>query len=204
MADVLISKLSTAIRDLESLLTGLDVLSCTDDELELLDALGTRLVDAATTVRKKTGSFRSFREEQAWKSTEELRSHGKSTIAALIKDGVLKRPTVFGRTVVTIFSGPKDAVLDSVETKARKAATRQRCEIIRKLDPDGVVAWAAAYPPTSWAVGVMGKDAFDCLVDDIEPESVQRWPPAVHEALHKLRDDTVLRSSVEYGRFMSG
>ncbi|KAI3326641.1 hypothetical protein HD806DRAFT_412424 [Xylariaceae sp. AK1471] len=203
MAGIVIVQLSTLIGDLNGWITGLNDLSCTNDELTQLDALAGRLADVAAVIQKKTGSFKSSREEQAWKASEAQRSHATSTITDLISNGKLNRPAVFGRNIITIFTGPKDSVLDSEEMKSRKAATRVRCDRIRKLSADGIVAWAASYRPTAWAAGTMGKDIFDCLIDDIEPKLAQSWPLVVHQILEKLRNDESLQQSVEYGQFIT-
>jgi len=114
----------------------------------------------------------------------------------LIDDGKLERLVVFRRNIIMIYAGPKDSEFDSDDVRSRKATTRLRCERIQKLSPDGVVVWAASYTPTSWAAGCMGKDIFDCLVDDIEPESAKSWPPVIQETLQKLQTDESLQNSL--------
>ena len=203
-AAIIIAQLSSLVRDLEAWIAGLNDIPCTNDELSVLDVLGAKLADAATTVQKKTGSFTPSREEQAWKASEKLRSQAQSTIASLIDDGKLERPAVFRRNIVLIFAGPKDSDFDTDDVRSRKVATRLRCERIRKLSPDGVVAWAASYTPTSWAAGSMGKDIFECLIDDIEPEPAQSWPPVIQGTLRKLRSDEALQNSLEYSEFING
>jgi hypothetical protein len=204
-AAIAITQLSNLVRDLDYWIPGLNDVTCTKEELSALDVLGAKLADAATIVQKKTGSFRLPLEEQAWRASEKLRSQAQSTIISLTKSVKLERPVVFRRNIAMIFTGPKDSEFDSNDVKSRKAVTRQRCERIRKLNPDGVVAWAASYTPTSWAAGCMGKDIFDCLIDDIEPDSAQSWPPVIQETVQKLRtEEETLQSSVEYGEFIHG
>ena len=203
-AEIAIAQLSSLVRDLEALIAGLNDVPCTKDELSALDVLGAKLADASTTVQKKTGSFRLSREEQAWRASAKLRSQAQSTIASLIDDGKLERPAVFRRNIVLVFAGPKDSDFDSDDVRSRKAVTRLRCERIRELSPDGVVAWAASYTPTSWAAGCMAKDIFECLIDDIEPEWAQSWPPVIQETVQKLRTDEALQNSLEYGEFING
>jgi hypothetical protein len=56
-----------------------------------------------------------------------------------------------------------------------------------------------------WATGIMGKDIFECLIDDIEPDSALSWPTVIQETIQKLRtDEETLQSSVEYGEFIQG
>jgi hypothetical protein len=51
----------------------------------------------------------------------------------------------------------------------------------------------------------MGKDIFDCLIDDIEPDSVLSWPAVIQEIVQKLQhEDETLQSSVKYGEFIHG
>jgi hypothetical protein len=104
--------------------------------------------------------------------------------------------------MIMIFTGPKSSTFDSSEVKSRKAATRLRCEDIRKLGPDGIVAWAVSYTPTSWAAGFMGKDIFDCLIDNIDQETAQNWPLEILETVQKLREDDALQNSPEYDEFI--
>ena len=86
-AAIIIAQLSSLVRDLEAWIAGLNDIPCTNDELSVLDVLGAKLADAATTVQKKTGSFTPSREEQAWKASEKLRSQAQSTIASITDMG---------------------------------------------------------------------------------------------------------------------
>src|SRR5262245_43700997 len=117
MATAAILELSNLIQGMEDWLVLLDGLSCTEDQLNQLDGLGTRLADATTTVRKKSGTYRSPNEDRAWESTKALRSQAKLAITALIEGGKLKSLVLFGKSIVTIFTGPKDEVLDSKYAK---------------------------------------------------------------------------------------
>ncbi|ELR07345.1 hypothetical protein VC83_06151 [Pseudogymnoascus destructans] len=199
---IAIAQLSSLVRDLESWIAGLNDIPFAKDDLRALDVLGMKLSDAAATVQTKTGSFRPSREDEAWKASRKLRSQAQSTIAHLIDHGKLERPAVFRRNIVLIFTGPKVSEFDSDEVRSRKAATRLRCERLKTLSPDGVVAWAASYTPTSWAAGLMGKDIFECLIDSIELGSTQNWPPVIRDTLQKLRTDEALQNSLQYSEFM--
>ena len=199
-----IEQLSSMLRDVEVLITDFSGLSFTNDELQTLDVLGGRFSDAATAIERKTGTFRPSREEQAWKASETIRTQSQATIAAVLDDGKLKSETVFRRNVVLIFGGPKHSGFDSKEVRSRKTVTQRRCERIRKLSPDGIVAWAISYTPTSWAAGSMGNDVFDCLIDDIEPNDIQAWPTAIRETLQRLRAHEDLQGSSEYVQIVNG
>ena len=51
----------------------------------------------------------------------------------------------------------------------------------------------------------MSSDVFTCLLDDIEPEMVQTWPPVIRETLHMLmEDEESLKTSPEYQEFLKG
>lgn len=197
-ATIAIAQLSDLVRDLEASIAGLGDVLCTKDELGALDVLAARLADTSRTVQRKTGS------EQAWTASAKLRSQAQATIASLIHDGKLERPAVFRRNILLVFAGPKGSSFDSDDVRARKAATRPRCERILKLSPDGLVAWAASYTPTSWAAGCMAKDIFECLVEDNEFKSAQNWPTVIQQTVQKLQTDESLQNSVGYGEFMSG
>lgn len=204
-AAVTIRQLSDLVQDLENWIAGLNDEPCTEDELSMLDILGAKLTNAATIVQKKTGSFRPPLEEHAWKASAELRSQAQSTVSSLISQGKLERPVAFRRNMAIIFKGPKDSEFDSSDVKSRKAITRQRCEIIRNLSPDGIVTWAASFTPSTWSGGYLGKDIFEYLVDEIEPDSAPTWPAAIRTTVQKLQDeDEKLQSSVEYGKFVQG
>ena len=107
MAAMMMRQLGTMVQDIESRIAGLSDVSFTTDELNELDALGGRLAAAAVTVQTKTGSFRPSHAEKAWKASEKLRSQAVSSTAALIRDGKLNRAAVFGRNIITIFTGPR-------------------------------------------------------------------------------------------------
>ena len=51
----------------------------------------------------------------------------------------------------------------------------------------------------------MSSDVFTCLLDDIEPELVQTWPPVIRDTLHMLmEDEESLKKSPEYQEFLKG
>lgn len=175
---------------MEAWIAGLNDVPRTNDELSEMDALGKKFTIAATTIQARIAS-------------EKLMSSAQSDVAMLIKDAKLKRPAVFRKNIVAIYTGPRDSACDSDDVKSKKAVTRLRCERIKKLSPDGVVAWAASYSATSWAGGYMAKDIFDCLINDIEPDWAQNWPPVIQETLQKLWTDEALKNSPEYSKLVN-
>jgi len=51
----------------------------------------------------------------------------------------------------------------------------------------------------------MALDVFNCLIDSIEPELVQTWPPVIQDTLHKLKEDEPsLQKSPAYSKFLKG
>lgn len=177
----------------------------TDEQWDTLTELSLKLSGAAKKVEEEIRMLKESRSERAWKESEEHRLNAQSSRGDLFAKGRLKNSHIFRRNIITIFEGPKDSRFDSEDLKIRKESTRKRCELIRGLSPDGVISWAVTFAPTLWAGGSMASDVFTCLLDDIEPELVQTWPPIVRETLHLLREDEEsLKRSPEYGEFLKG
>ncbi|EJP60765.1 uncharacterized protein BBA_10285 [Beauveria bassiana ARSEF 2860] len=167
-----------------------------------LTVLGTRVANVGTAIQKKAGSYRPPCRPEVWEASKNLRTQTQSAIEALIRDQALKQSSGFRRNIVLIFAGPRFSNFDSAQMKARKMATRIRCERLRQLEPDQLVVWALSYKSTSWAVGSMGTEMFDCLTEAVH-FNAPRWPTAVGEVLYKLQE-TELRQSVEYSEFLRG
>ncbi|KAF2448820.1 hypothetical protein P171DRAFT_353705 [Karstenula rhodostoma CBS 690.94] len=176
-----------------------------DGQWDTLIDLSSSLSHATKKVEDEIRMLKESRSERAWEESKEHRSNAQSSRGDLFAKGRLKNPHIFRRNIVTIFGGPKDSKFDSEDMKIRKESTRHRCELIRGLSADGVISWAIAYPPTLWAAGSMALDVFTCLLDDIEPELEQAWPPMVRETLHLLKaDEGFLESSHVYEEFLEG
>lgn len=177
----------------------------TNEQWNTLSVLSSKLSEAAKVVQNEIQALKESRTDRAWKESEEHRSKAQSSRGDLFAKGRLKHASVFRRSIVTIFEGPKDSKFDSEDVRFRKESTRKRCELIRGLSPDGVVSWAVAYAPTLWAGGSMAEDIFTCLLDDIEPEVVQLWPSVIRDTLHMLmEEEEFLQKSPEYGEFLKG
>lgn len=177
----------------------------TDNQWDTLIELSFKLTEATKEVHNEVQIQRESRSERAWKESEQHRLKAQSCNGQLFTTGRLKQPVIFRRNIVTIFEGPKDSQFDSEDTKLRKISTRERCKSIRDLTPDGVLSWAIAFPPTVWAGGSMASDVFACLLDSIEPDVVQTWPPLIRETLQKLmEDEEALKRSIEYQEFLKG
>jgi hypothetical protein len=102
------------------------------------------------------------------------------------------------------FEGPKDSRIDSETTKGRKKLTRERCERICNLSPDGLISWAVAFAPSLWTANLMSNNTFDCVEEQIEPQSPMTWPPEVYDILRTLGDEEPLQGSQKYHEFLKG
>lgn len=176
-----------------------------DDQWEVLADLSAELSRAAKDIEDKVRLLRETRSERAWKESEEHRSNAESLRGHLFAKGQIKNPQIFRRNMTIIFQGPKKSSFDTDELKVKKESTRKRCELIRDLSADGVISWALAFPPSTWSGGTMAWDVFTCLLDDVEPELVQRWPPTIRETLQLLRqDEEALQGCAKYDSFLKG
>jgi hypothetical protein len=202
---VLLSQLRGLLVKLEQLQPRFRKVYPNDAQWDILTDLGLGISHAAKNVENEIRTLKESRSERAWEESKEFRSNAQSSRGDLFAKGRLKNSHIFRRNIITIFGGPKDSKFDSDDMKTRKESTRERCEFIRGLSADGVISWAIAYPPTLWAAGSMASDVFTCLLDDIEPELVQTWPPTVRETLHLLKaDEGSLNSSLVYDEFLQG
>ncbi|ETN44444.1 uncharacterized protein HMPREF1541_10625 [Cyphellophora europaea CBS 101466] len=201
--DTPVEQLSKLVGHLDPLISGLNTPAITKDELPILNSLALRLGNAALTLQKTTGYFTPFREDPAQTRSSALMNEAQRTIANLVDSGTLENPSAFRRSILLIFQGPKSDNFNSKDVKSRKAITERRCAEIRKLSPDGIVAWAVAFNTSSWIGGTMGQNIFDYLIDDIEPNNALPWPSQISETLGKLQSHEDLQKSVEYGQFLN-
>jgi hypothetical protein len=172
-----------------------------------LASLGPSLLQYASRLHDEIETLRESRFVRILEVEENkvLILRGSSARAEVSKAG-LKHAAKFRRNITTIFKGPPvDTVFDSIQAKARKKSTRERCKAIQSLSPDGVVSWSVAYPPSQWAAGEMADDVFECLIDSIEPDGTVTvtWPSEVLNTLELLRQhDRDLQTSGEYEDFL--
>lgn len=82
--------------------------------------------------------------------------------------------------------------------------TQERCERIRTLSPDRMIAWAVALKPTSWTANLMSKDTFDYIIEHMELEGIQAWPSQIYEILSGLATEEPLKGCQAYHTFLSG
>merc|ERR1711977_392590 len=114
----------------------------------------------------------------------------------------LKNRGVFARNMKLFFGGPQDSAIDSDTIKARKRLTRERCDRICKLNPDGLISWAVAFAPSLWTANLMSSKTFDCVEEQIEPQDPVVWPSEIYDVLSALGDEDPLRGSHKYQEFL--
>jgi hypothetical protein len=204
-AAAVVSQLRGLLEKSNSLIPKLGKIYPNDEQWETLDDISEELAATAASIGNRIRDLKESRAERAWKESEDLRSHALGCKGDLLANGRLKQSPVFRRNIITIFEGPKDSKFDSEDIKLRKAATRQRCEQIRRLSPSGVISWAISFAPSLWAAGSMGMDMFTCLLDDVEPDRCPPWPSIVRETLYMLlEDEELLQKSLDYQNFLRG
>ena len=131
----IIEQLTNIVQQVDTLILSLSNIPLLNNNSHELDRIAGRLHDAATTIEKRTGSFRHSREDAAWEATETLRKNSQSIIEKLHVDGKLKNKATLSRNLVLIFCGPRHLALDSKTTKTKKKATQYRCGKLREAEP---------------------------------------------------------------------
>jgi hypothetical protein len=194
-------KLDSITQEIDTWITEVNTLSCTDDR-HTLSLLAAKFGDIATAIEKKLGTFRPIPEGQAWKASEHFRTKAQSAKIALLNADTFNG-LIFKRNIIQVFSDVEISDSDAKRLKFKKLTMRKRCETIRNLDPDAIVAWAISYPPTSWNDN-MTNNVFDCLVEDIKANGAVPWPSLISAALHKFREEGSIKLLSEYNDFLSG
>lgn len=200
-----LSQLKGLVQKTELLKAKLHKVYPTDQQWNEICSLSEQLASEATETSRQIQTLKESRTKRAWEESARYRSDAQASQGELLAHGRLKNSAVFRRNMITIFEGPKDSKFDSEDVKQRKIATRQRCELIKSLSPDGVVSWSIAFAPSLWAVGSMSSDVFDCLLQDIEPDLAQTWPPVILNTLKMLlEDEASLQECSGYKDFLNG
>lgn len=205
--------ISTAVCQLQSLVSKAELLAknirgikpCqTREQYEELDALKTRLQEVTAEV---TGAVEILEHDTA----ERVRAEGKKFLdqvetarTYMFQNHRLKSISAFRKSVSLIFEGPKDSAIDTGSVKYRNKQTRQRCELIRGLNCDGVISWAAGLAPSVWTGGNMHNHIFNHVIEGIEPEARCSWPTKVQDVLRIFGNEEPLSRCEEYQKFLSG
>ena len=203
-AAVAVSHIQVSIEKVGRLVKQMTAVHPTNTQFQALETLGSRLSEVAAEFSHVINNLRDTHEKQIRQESAEYLSYAKSINKYLEASGQLKNPVTFRRNIVLIFQGPRISTFDSDEGRSRKASTRKRCEQIRALSPDHVIIWASTFAPNVWGQGSMGKEVFDHLLKNFEPESVQAWPAGVSDMLRGLATEEPLQGSHEYREFLKG
>lgn len=201
-----ISQLDAFIKKLESLVQSLQGSSFhpSKDQYQILRSLSLRLTAAATNLPIQIEELKNRRTEPSSKEGKNFIVQAESDRRDLITTTQLKNRGIFAKNITLFFEGQRDSVVDSNATKARKQVTRERCERICSLSPDGVISWAVAFMATMWTANLMSKDTFDYVYEHIEPDDCQAWPPQIYHILSGLGAEEPLRGCRKYHEFLKG
>jgi hypothetical protein len=200
-----ISRLESLAKKVESLTQSLQCATIrpSEDQYRSLGALSARLAKAAAIAPLEIEALKK-RHAASFEEGRQLISQAQSDREGVTKSGQLRNRSVFARNIVLFFDGPKDSNIDSQTTKERKQLTRERCQRICTLSPDGLLSWAVSFVPTTWTANLMSKDLFSYVLDHIEPDDAQVWPLEIHNILDDLGTEEPLQGSYNYQEFLKG
>jgi hypothetical protein len=175
-----------------------------DDQYQALGALSLRLSAAAAELPAEIAALKERRKGPSSAQGEQFVAQAELSYRDLITATKLKKPKIFVKSIILFFKGQSDSFVDTSVIKKRKQVTRDRCERIRSLSPDGIISWAVAFTNTTWEANSMSKDIFEYVSDHIEPDDCRVWPPEVYRILSGLAAEEPLKDSQEYSVFLEG
>jgi hypothetical protein len=196
--DALAKKVESFIQSLQSA-----EIHPSKDQYTTFKTWSLRLSNAAAAVPVGIEALKKRQTESCEEGTK-LISQALSDRNALTTTTHLKNRGVFARNIRLFFGGPQDSAIDSDTVKERKKLTRERCERICCLSPDGLIFWAVAFAPSLWTANLMSNNTFDSVEAQIEPQGPVQWPPEVHHILSTLGGEEPLRGSQKYHDFLTG
>jgi hypothetical protein len=201
-----ILQLATTVTKLESLVQSIQCSSFhpSKEQYQTLTDLSLRITECGANLPIQVIALKNRRAEPSFEEGRKLISLVQLEITKLINNGKLEDRVIFGRNIVYFFNGQRDSVVDSDATKTRKQLTRERCERISTLSPDGLISWAVALKPTIWTANLMSKDTFDYVFEHIEPDDCRVWPPEIYDILSGLGAEEPLQGSNKYCEFLKG
>jgi hypothetical protein len=203
---------STAVSQLESLISKTRLLAesircirpCPNTEhYQTFEPLKVQFQDAVGQVKDAIELLESETAERVRKESEKFLDQAQSATTHIIENGQPKSISPFRKCLTMVFEGPKDSALDAGPVKARNKQTRQRCELIRGLNCDGIISWAAALPQSNWAAGNMHNHIFTHLLESIEPQEKVAWPSRMIEILRIFGQEEPLSRCGEYQEFLT-
>lgn len=202
----IVAQLESLVNKAESVAESIcQIKVCQPKELYLsLELLNRRLQEAATKVAGRIERLEEGRAERIRQEGGIFLSQAGKIRESIIQTNQVKSISLFRKNMVLIFQGPKASALDSGWTKSKNNQNRRRCELIRQLNPDGLLSWATAMAPSIWTAGCMQNDIFDYLIEEIEPENAQLWPLKIADILHVFGTEESLAHSQEYQTFLEG
>lgn len=199
-----ILRLHALIKKIESFPQSLSDLHPSKDQYDTLRSLSLRLKKAATDLPTQIEALQTIRRERASTQGIKLIHEAESDRSDLITTTQLKDRIAFVRNIPLFFEGQRDRSLDSHATRARKQLTRERCERICSLSPNGLITWAVAFHASTWTANAMSKSTFDYVVEHIEPDGPMVWPPDIYHLLRGLAAKNPLLGSRRYNEFLKG
>ncbi|KAF5684261.1 hypothetical protein FGLOB1_14841 [Fusarium globosum] len=170
MSSPIIAQLKDVSRDAESLAASLSATYLSPEAQTELDIIADKFRAVAMSIGKKTQSFKPVWNDEKWKKCKEQRKKAEKILTNVLTENKLPRKQVLRKNLITIFCGP------------------DKCAKLQQLSADGIISWAIAYPSGTWAGGRMASDAFDCLLQDIEPNDILHWPPEIQETYAMFSD----------------
>jgi hypothetical protein len=201
-----ITQLTAQISKLESLVRSLQDSSFhpSHHQYQILEALSLRLSAAAAELPAEIAALKERRKGPSSAQGGQLVAQVELSYRDLIATTKLKKPKIFAKSINLFFKGQSDSIVDSNAIKKRKQVTRDRCERICSLSPDGLISWAVAFANTTWEANMMSKDIFEYVLDHIEPDDCRVWPPDVYKILSGLGAEEPLKDSQKYHAFLKG
>jgi hypothetical protein len=201
-----ISHLEALITKLESLVQSLPCSSLhpSDTQYETLGNLTLRLITNANELPIQVTDLKARREKPCIEEGDKLITQAQSEKNNVITTAKLKDRRIFAKNIKYFFNGQQDSIVDSEATKTRKKLTRERCERICTLSPNGLISWAVAFMPTLWTANMMSKVTFDYVLEHIQSNDYQLWPPDIYGILSGLGTEEPLRESPKYQCFLKG
>jgi hypothetical protein len=174
------------------------------EDYHALESLCLRFSEIAVRFSEQLDRFKSEHTDWSLHEGSEIVSQAKTVTAELIANGQPRSMAIFRRNLSLIFDGPKGSALDSSSARSRNKVTSARCKRICRLEPKGILSWAAAFPPTTWAAGSMKDHVFDNLVERIEPAEEVSIPSKLCKILQTIGAEEALCQSNKFREFIQG
>ena len=110
------------------------------NQYQILGALSLRLSAAAAELPAEIAALKERRLGPSTAQGGQLVTQAELSYKDLIATTKLKKPKIFAKSIILFFKGQSDSIVDSATIKKRKQRTRDRCERIYTLSPDGLIS----------------------------------------------------------------